>query len=814
MKVSLSWLKDYVNVDMNSIALADALTMAGLEVEKVLNRYDYLDGVVLARIKKITPHPNADRLNLCSVDAGETILQIVCGADNIKEGMLVPLALPGARLSGGHKIKRSKIRGEKSDGMLCSELELGLGLGQKGIMSLDPGLAEGAKLAEALLLSDILFEIDLTPNRSDCLSIIGIAREIAAFGGTKIKYPESSFSNTENFESDTNIDSMISVVVKAPLQCPRYAAMIFENISVSHSPPWIQERLVSIGVKPVNNIVDITNFVMFETGQPLHAFDLNMLNGSKIIVDMAKDGEPFTSLDNKERHLSSDMLMICDAEKPVAIAGIMGGLNTEISEGTTRVLLESACFDPVTIRRTAKTLGLNTESSHRFERGVDPKGTLTALNRAARLISEIEGSRLVQGVIDIGQGDFDPLPVDLSVDYTNALLGVNLKQSEIENLLNSIEFKVEKNGTRNLLVTPPSFRVDIKRPADLVEEVARLWGYDNIPLTNPPVPAADNLTSTWVEARYRIKKIISGFGYYEAITYSFIDERASDFFSFHRDGEKRDSIDILNPLTKDQGVMRRSLIPGLLETVHYNISQQEKNISIFEIGKKFISGNSAELPEENEVLTCLQTGVAISSTWNVKGVDSDFYDIKGVAEGLFSALKIDGANKELRPVFTRLPDELCTYTRPGYTARILIKGELFGIVGQVASSLLDIYGIKQPVFVLEIDIQKLYPIIPDSVLTLPVSRFPAVTRDVTMIVGVNIEAASILEKINKADMDLIQAVELFDVFQGDEVSFDKKSISFRITYRSDTGTLEDDLINRMHKKVVSLLLEEFDGALP
>ncbi len=813
MKVSLSWLKDYVNVDMDSSALADALTMAGLEVEKISNRYDYLDGVVLSRIKKITPHPNADRLNLCSVDAGDGILQIVCGADNIKEGMLVPLALPGACLSSGHKIKRSKIRGEKSNGMLCSELELGLGLGQKGIMSLDPSLAEGVKLAEALSLSDILFEIDLTPNRSDCLSIIGIAREIAAFGDTKIKYPESFFNNTENSESDGDINSMVSVVVKAPIHCPRYAAMVFENITVSPSSPWIQERLISIGVKPVNNIVDITNFVMFETGQPLHAFDLNMLNGSKIIVDMAKDGDSFTSLDNKERHLSSDMLMICDAEKPVAIAGIMGGLNSEISENTTRVLLESAYFNPVTIRRTAKTLGLNTESSHRFERGVDPKGTLTALNRAAGLISEIEGGRLVKGVINNSVGTFDPLPVDLSVDYTNTLLGIDLKPSEIENLLTSIEFKVEKNGNQSFMVTPPPFRVDIKRPADLVEEVARLWGYDKIPLTYPPVPVMDNVISTWVEARYRIKKIMAGFGYYEAITYSFIDERASDFFSFHLDDEKRNSIDILNPLTKDQGVMRTSLIPGLLETLHYNISQQEKNISIFEIGKKFIPGDSAQLPEEDEVLTCLQTGVATPATWNVKAADSDFYDIKGVAEGLFNELRVDCV-KELRPVFTRLPDELCTYTRPGYTARILLKGEALGIVGQVASSLLDIYGIKQSVFVLEIDLQKLYPIIPDSVLTSPVSRFPAVTRDVTMIVGINTEAGSILEKINQGDMELVKGVEFFDVFQGGEVSSGKKSVSFRITYRSNTGTLEDGVINKMHKKVVSLLIEEFDGVLP
>lgn len=813
MKVSLSWLKDYISVDMDSLALADALTMAGLEVEKISNRYDYLDGVVLARIKKITPHPNADRLNLCSVDAGERILQIVCGADNIKEGMIVPLALPGARLSGGHKIKQSKIRGEKSYGMLCSELELGLGPGRKGIMALDPSLAEGVKLVEALSLSDILFEIDLTPNRPDCLSIIGIAREVVPFCNTKIKYPETSFNNTENFESDSNINSMISVVVKAPVHCPRYAAMVFENITVSPSPIWIQDRLVSIGVKPVNNIVDITNFVMFETGQPLHAFDLNMLNGSKIIVDMAKDGETFTSLDNKERHLSSDMLMICDAEKPVAIAGIMGGLDSEISENTTRVLLESAYFNPVTIRRTAKILGLNTESSHRFERGVDPEGTLTALNRAAGLISEIGGVGLVKGVINKSVGDFDPLPVDLSVDYANTLLGINLKLSEIENLLTSIEFKVEKNDRGGLLVTPPSFRVDIKRPADLVEEVARLWGYDKIPLTYSPVPVMDNVTSTWVEARYRIKKIMAGFGYYEAITYSFIDERASDFFSFRLDDGKTNSIDILNPLAKDQGVMRTSLIPGLLETVHYNISQQEKNISIFEIGKKFIPGDSAQLPEEDEVLTCLQTGIATPSTWNVKGTDSDFYDIKGVAEGLFSELRIDRV-KELRPVFTRLPDELCTYTRPGYTARILVKGESLGIVGQVASTLLDIYGIKQPVFVLEIDLEKLYPIIPDSILTSPVSRFPVVTRDVTMIVEIDTEAASILEKINKAGMELVKGVELFDVFQGDEVSSGKKSISFRITYRSNTGTLEDALINKMHKKVVSLLLEEFDGALP
>ena len=819
MKVSLSWLKDYVNIEMEPSALGDALTMAGLEVEKISDRYDYLDKVVTARIHQITPHPKADRLNLCSVDVGDRILKIVCGADNVKKNMLVPLALPGAILGAGHKIAISEIRGEKSEGMLCSEVELGLGTDKKGIMSLDHNVSVGEKISSVLSLSDTIFEIDLTPNRADCLSIIGIAREIAAFSNTTLRYPDPSLSNEITGEPDNNLDRMASVCVENYDHCPRYTARIFENIMVESSPGWIQDRLVSVGIKPVNNIVDITNFVMFETGQPLHAFDLDMLNGYKIIVRTAKEDESFITLDNKERKLSSDMLMICDEDRPVAVAGIMGGLNSEISDTTTRVLLESAYFDPVSIRRTSKRLGLNTESSHRFERGVDPCGVITALNRATQLILKNNGCRLIKKVFDNNSKSFEQLSINLNAGYINNLLGINLKQTVIEKTLKSIEFKVEKKDGDNFMVTPPSFRVDIKRPVDIAEEVARLWGYDNIPVTYPVIPAIDLQASTQFDMRYRIKEIIKAFGYSEAINYSFFSAESCDLLGLKHDNEKRNFVNILNPLSKDQAVMRTSLLPGLLETVRHNISQQEKNLRLFEIGNtfivkdSFIVKNSLELPEENEILICLLTGLSRPSAWNVKSIDCDFYDIKGVAECLFNVLGISRI-EQLQPVFTNLPNQLCDYTKHGHTAQILVKNEMLGIVGEIAPDVLENYDIKQPVFILEIDLKKMYPIIPDSLPAVSLPKFPSIARDVTLIINKNIEVAAVFKKINEMDIEWIEAVNLFDVFEGKSVPSDKKSISFRITYRSNLETLEDSTINMLHKKIINMIVEKFDAALP
>jgi len=583
MKASISWLKDYTSINMDVHPLADALTIAGLEVEAVIDRFGYLNRVVVGRIVEIEPHPNADKLKLVKVDVGAQTLAVVCGAPNVAKGMIAPVALPGTVFPNGFTLEKSIIRNVESEGMICSEAELGLGKDKSGIMTLSPSLHVGDKLSKALDLSDAVIEVDLTPNRPDCLSMIGVAREICAIQKTKIQYPDMSLSDSKD-----DIAGFTSVTIKAPDHCPRYAARLLTDITVGPSPFWLADRLMSVGLKPINNIVDITNFVLMETGQPLHAFDYDRLAENRIVVRRANEGELFTTLDMNERKLTSDMLMICDGQKPVAVGGVMGGLNSEIEETTTKVLIESAYFDPGSIRKTSKKLGLSTEASHRFERGIDPEGIVSALNRAARLMAEISGGKLIDGMIDEYPKKISVKTITLKIEETNGLLGTDLSRDQIKKLLESIEFSVKKIDINTLKVYPPSFRVDIKRPQDLMEEVARLSGYNNIPTTFPAMPAKARKPQKLLDTRSRIMHLMTGFGFSETINYSFISRLSCDLLNLPSDDYRRNTVNILNPLTEDQAVMRTSLVPGLLETVCRNISKQQKNLRLFEIGKVYI----------------------------------------------------------------------------------------------------------------------------------------------------------------------------------------------------------------------------------
>ncbi len=804
MKVSLSWIEDYIRLDRESyIDIADALTMAGLEVDSVTNRYDYLNSVVVGRILDIKPHPHAEKLKICSIDIGKHSIRVVCGAPNIYKNMLVPAALPGTRLLDGSVLKKGIIRNESSDGMLCSEAELGLGADNSGVMDLDQKQLVGDNLAKALDLSDMVFEIDLTPNRPDCLSIIGIAREIAAFQKTTIKHPETLLSDSVN-----KISEFTSIKIKSPDFCPRYAARLIFDINIAPSPFWLQDRLMSVGLRPVNNIVDITNFVMMETGQPLHAFDFDRLSNQRIVVRKAKKGETFITLDKKEVVLTPDMLMICDGEKPVALAGIMGGQNSEITESTTRVLIESAYFTPVGIRKTSKKLCINSESSHRFERGVDPEGIITALNRAARLMSELDGSTLVEGVIDKHSKINNAGPIILNVEDTNRLLGTSLEHNEIENLLKSIEFDVKKTDSGEFAVVPPSFRVDIARPVDLMEEIARLSGYNNIPTTYPVIPAEARKPEKRLGLRNRLKRIMTGFGFTETINYSFINRSSCDNLRLESDDRKRNVINILNPLTEGQAVMRTSLLPGLLETIHRNTAQRIKNLRLFEVGKIYIGRGEDNLPEEIEMLAGIQTGSRTDTSWYSKENGCDFFDIKGVAEGLFDILKIDNIK------FACMPDNSCTYTRPGHTAKILQGKKSVGLVGEIHPQALRNFDLKQTAFMFELDLNVLFDLIPETIRSKPVPKFPSIARDITIIIDKDLESSELIETIKKIDEKLVEKLYLLDVFEGKPVLQNKKSISLRITYRSKHKTLEDDEVNYIHKHITNRLLEEFDASLP
>jgi len=805
MKVSLSWLKDYIDIVMDPADLAEALTMAGLEVESVSDRYAYLQSVVVGRIEEVRPHPNADKLRLCRVDTGERRVSVVCGAPNVREAMLAPLALPGTVLPNGVRLAKSVIRGESSEGMLCSDSELGLGHNPGGIMELKPSAKPGEKLSESLGLSDTVFEIGLTPNRPDCLSVIGIAREIAAIQKKTLRYPDYAIEDKTDV-----IRKATSVKIESPENCPRYSARLLENIKVGPSPFWLQDRLLSVGLRPINNIVDITNFVMMETGQPLHAFDFDHLVENRIVVRLASSGEKFTTLDEKQRTLDPEMLMICDGEKAVGVAGVMGGLNSEIEDGTTRVLIEGAYFNPVSIRRTSKKLGLNTDASHRFERGVDPEGTIRAVNRSAKLMAEVGGGTLIEGIIDEYPNHQPVRSVELSTRRTNRLLGTQVDRNCIQQLLESIEFKVKPLDTDEdgLIVHAPTFRVDITRPEDLMEEVARLYGYNNIPTTHPAMPAEGRPPVRRLVLRNRIKRVMSGLGFSEVITYSFASEASCDQLQIKPDDPRRSMIHILNPLTEDQAVMRTSLVPGILSMMAYNMARQIRNLRMFEIGKAFIKTESQSLPIEPEFLVALWTGARDEAAWHTREVPCDFFDIKGIAEGLLDGLKIEGAR------FTAMPAESCEYTRPGYTAQISAAGSVLGLVGEIHPRVVAGLDLKQTAYIFELEIDKITGLIPQNRFCMPIPRFPAIYRDITIIIDRGIEAQTVVETAASLKEELVEQLQLFDVFEGDPIAAGKKSVSFRVTYRSAAKTLEDQDINDLHKSITDRLLKEFDAALP
>jgi phenylalanyl-tRNA synthetase beta chain len=803
MIVSLSWLEDYVSIQMDVSSLADALTMVGLEVEAVWDRYAYLNTVVAGRIDSVSPHPKADKLTICKLNTGDRQLDIVCGAPNARKGMLAPLAFPGTVFPNGKTLENSVIRGIKSEGMLCSENELGLGNQTGGLMELHGNFQPGTPLAKALSLSDHVMEIGLTPNRPDCLSILGIAREIAAIQKTELKYPDYSIN-----DESKDIFQATSVTIEAPEHCPRYCARLVENISVGPSPFWMQDRLLSVGLRPINVIVDITNFVMMETGQPLHAFDFDRLAQNRIVVRTAKDKEVFTTLDGKRRELNSETLMICDGEKPVAIGGVMGGENSEIQQNTTRVLIESACFDPVSIRKTSKYLGLSTDASHRFERGVDPDGTVKALNRAASLMSDISGGHIVPGLIDENPIRFETQSIKLNTTNANRVLGLSLQASHMQELLESVGFLVQSEDSQQLVVTPPSFRVDVSRPQDLMEEIARIYGYDQIPTTFPLIPAQRRIPSVQWDFRGRIKDLMQSLGFNEVINYSFMDDKACDLLELHANDKRRKVLPILNPLNEDMAVMRTCLISGLLRAMHLNLSQQMKTLRIFEVGNTFISQGQDSLPEENEYLAALWTGSRNDHSLHIKDAECDFYDIKGAAEALLRSLEIQEV------VFTKMSDNSCQYTKAGQSARILSEGKDIGIMGEIDPKVISAFDLKQKAFIFELDLKIMSFLTPKTKQFQPVPRFPATFRDVTIIIDKHIESGEVVEMVRNTNDTLIESVFLYDLYEGDPIPKGHKSITLRIVYRSAEKTLEDTDVTPVTQRIAKSLLDKLNASLP
>jgi phenylalanyl-tRNA synthetase beta chain len=797
MIVTYNWLKEFVDFDMSPSELADLLTMLGLEVERMESSGEGMDDVVVAVVEERAQHPNADKLSLCKVNNGRELLSIVCGAQNFKAGDKVALAQIGAVLPGNFKIKRSKIRGEESFGMLCSEKELGFAAESSGIMILPPDAQIGTPLFDALGLKDTVFEIGLTPNRADCLSVVGVAREIAAKLGRKLRFQHSSAP-----ESGPAIAGLASVVVEAPQLCPRYTARYISGCTIAESPGWLVNRLKSVGQRSINNVVDITNYVLMEYGHPLHAFDFDLLAGGRIIVRKAQEGERFTTLDGQERVLSSADLTIRDAERAVALAGIMGGENSEISVTTTNILLESAYFNPSAIRRTSKRLGLHTESSHRFERGTDVNLLTRALDRAAELIAELAGGTVAKGIIDVYPHEIEPKSIQVRVERVNRLLGLSLTGQEIAQLFRNLEFAVETVEPGILQVHVPSFRVDIEREVDLVEEVARLNGYEKIPFTMPTARVFSDRLSRQQVVERQLRDLLVSSGFNEVINFSFIAPDACDKLLLGEDDARRTSIRLLNPLAEEQSVMRTTLLPGLLETAARNMSFRLLNQRIFELRRVYLPRPGEELPSEPLCVGGLMTGLRFAEGWNQPKEAVDFFDLKGAVENVLQEFRIGGVSFE--------SSKIEAFYHPGKACTICRGDVVLGTMGELHPDVQENFGLERPVYYFELSVEKLVSSGSDTPAIVAPSRYPETFRDVAMLIDDAIPAATVLQCVRGIRAAEIGDVEIFDLYKGEHVPAGQKSIAIRVRYRSPERTLTDDEVSRLHQRIVERLQKELN----
>ena len=817
MQVSLRWLRDYIDIELSPEELADRLTMAGLEVDSIDEVSPGFSGVVVAQILSIKPHPNSEKLSLCKVTTGEETFPVVCGAKNIHVDDIVPLAKVGATIPGGYIIKSSRLRGEPSEGMLCSEEELGIGEDATGIMMLPKDLTLGADLASALNLKDISLDIGITPNRSDCLSIIGVAREIAAITGEKVRYPRIDLS-----EGEDDINDLTSVEILDPDLCPRYTARVIKNVKVKPSPGWMRMRLESVGLRAINNIVDITNFVMMELGQPLHAFDFRYLEEGRIVVRGSSEGEEFISLDEKTRVLSADTLMICDGVKPVAVAGIMGGLNSEVVDDTETVLLESAYFNPSTIRGSSKRLGMSTDAAFRFERGVDPEGVTRALNRAAQLIAELSDGSICKNLIDQYPKKIKMAKnIPLRVHRVNEILGTEIDAGEMKNILEGLEMKVKKTvrlgspkssrlslpkaDEGDYAVTPPGFRVDISREIDLIEEISRLYGYDNVPISLPSALAGSEVKDRKQILTDNIRVILNGYGYSEVINYSFTTPESANILRFKGDDKSRKFVRIKNPLVEDISVMRTGLVYGLLDTMRKNVNVGNFDLKIFETGKVFIGKEKGELPVEEERIGALLTGSRYDDLWHFKGLFSDFYDLKGCVENLFDALGIHDIQFK--------SDIDLDFLHPGRSCRILAGKKEAGFLGEIHPKVLEKMDITPRAVVFELDLLMLLGLFSKKMLYREIPRVPSVSRDVAFVIDKTMESKEILMLALKKGEELLENIEIFDVYYGTGVPEGRKSLAVRFTYRSPDRTLTDKEVSEVHERIIKKIVDSTDAKI-
>ncbi|ETA80230.1 phenylalanine--tRNA ligase subunit beta [Youngiibacter fragilis] len=786
MKLPVNWLKDYVDVDIDIKTLGDRLTMSGSKVEGIEETFKIIENVVTGKIVELGKHPEADKLFVCQVDTGNgSVIQIVTAATNMKEGDTIPVALHGSTLWGGLKIKKGKLRGVESNGMFCSMEELGLAEEGTcdGLMILKDGTPLGKDIKDVLGLNGGVLDLEITSNRPDCLSMLGMARETAATLGLRLRQPGYSYTAT------AVSDEPVSVSIDTD-KCRRYMAKEIVNVKIEESPEWIQSRLLEAGVRPINNIVDLTNFVMLELGQPLHAFDRREITSGTIRIAESVEGTKFTTLDSVERTLNSGTVLIQDDSKVIGLGGIMGGLDSEIKEDTTRIILEAANFDGVSIRRSEGFLGLKTEASLRFNKDIDPNLCELAVNRFCSLVQELKAGDIVSETVDVYNARRVPNTISLGVSYVNSFIGTDISGEEMVRILESLDMKAELDGDI-LTVTTPTFRGDLNIKEDITEEIARIYGYDRIPATVPSIRTVRSGKYPVQRMRDTLKQVLVASGLYESIAYSFISRKDLDKVLVPADSDLRKVVEIRNPLGEDYSIMRTTSVPSMMENLSRNLTRSNPEAALFEIGRIYLDRNEV-LPLEKEVLTVGMYGGDL------------LFEVKGLLETIFEEFGIE------KVAYDR--SKKVAY-HPGKSADVSAAGEAIGTFGEIHPSVLDNYGIDVPCYVLELDLDTLYRKASLARKYSQLPKYPAITRDLAVLVDDSVLSGQIEAVITKQGGALLESVKLFDVYKGLQVPEGKKSIAYSLVYRNQDRTLTDGEVQKVHDKILRSLEYQLGAVL-
>lgn len=809
MQVSIKWLKDYIDFTETPEQLADKLTMAGIPVENVVDPGEGLEKVVTGRIEKLEPHQNSDHLQICTMNVGlaENII-IVTGAQNVAEGQVVPVAMVGAHLPNGMKISKGKLRGVASNGMLCSAQELKLDLEKlpeeqkTGIFILPSDTPVGIPAKDVLGLNDVVLEFELTANRADCFSVFGLVREIAAITGNKPHFPEIKVNEDDN----TKLNDIFSVEIADPDLCSRFSTRMLKNVKIGPSPEWMQQRLEGAGIRSINNVVDVTNFVMIELGHPMHAYDYDKITGKKLIARRAIEGEELHTLDDTSRKAKGEMLVIADSEKAAGLAGIMGGFETEITDTTTTVVLESADFYGPCIRRTARACGLSSEASGRFERGVDSETTIKALDRAAQLLQEMGACTVCEGIVDVYPNPKQANYVTFIPEQINNHLGTNIAKDVMLNIITSVGFDVTKDENDEITVKVPSWRNDVTCMADISEEIARLHGFDKIKSTLPngvSMQGTQSAKQTFID---KVKASLSSQGLYETISFALTNEETFNKLNIPQDSPLRKAVPIMNPLSDEYPLVRTTLLSSIFDNLARNLARKNDDVALFEVGSVFFPKALpvTELPDEVVKIAGAITGRRNAQGWNQTNDMVDFYDAKGIIEELLANLRV-----------TRYTVETGTHyaMHPGKTALFKKGRDVIATVGEVHPAVLSAYGITKPVYIFELDATTVMKYMAKDLKYKALPKYPATSRDLAMLVDVDVNAADIEKAMTKAAGQNLTQITLFDVYTGKQVEEGQKSLAFSLTFQSNDKTLTDAEIDPAIEKIVAKLQKDFNANL-